>query len=273
MKKIPFCLSSSLLILILALSSCNLPFPFPKLDSTPTPTATALSGGMYASTAESTTQQAATPPSSDSLCDNDYFPSDDDTTWVFSGNNSKTGAYTRTDTVTASSDYGFTITTQLTKVNYTQEFTCTEAGLINLNPATGELTSMLSGPSGTVLVNRLYNSGITIPKDLDSQVGQLWQQVFRWEANSSDATNTGEFTYYFTAMGLEVVQVPLGTFDAMRIDANIEVEIGTFQKMSGTYKVSIWLVKNIGLVKSEGSMKMSGVDFNDSMELTSYDSP
>jgi hypothetical protein len=183
------------------------------------------------------------------------------------------GNYTRVDQVTDSSDGGFTITTQLPDVTYTQEFTCTAAGLINLNPSSGDLTAMFSGPSGNVAVNRIFNSGITIPADLDSVIGDSWQQVFGWEAVSPEATNKGEFTYYFTAMGPEVVTVPLGTFDAMRIDARIEMEIGTYQKMYGTYTTSFWLVKDIGLVKSEGSLDMRGVEFTDTMELVSYDSP
>jgi hypothetical protein len=73
-------------------------------------------------------------------------------------------------------------------------------------------------------------------------------------------------------MGPEFVTVPFGTFDAMRIDASIDVEIG-YQKSNSTYTVSFWLVQDIGIVKMEGSMDMRGVEFTDTIELTSYDSP
>ncbi len=259
-----------LMLISYTLSSCGLPAPSQIKSPTASPTPASV---MVASTTTPQAQLTPTTETSGSPCDNDYFPSDDDATWTFAGNNSKTGDFTRTDTVTDSTDNGFTITTQLTKVSYTQEFTCTDAGLINLNPVSGELSSLLSGPSGTVVVNRNFASGITIPKDLAGAIGQSWQQVFGWEAINSDTSNKGEFTTYFTAMGLEVVHVPPGSFDAMRIDARIEIEIGTYQKTYGTYTTSIWLGKDVGLLKSEGSMKMPGVDFTDTLELISYDSP
>lgn len=74
-------------------------------------------------------------------------------------------------------------------------------------------------------------------------------------------------------MGLEVVTVPVGTFDAMRIDVMIQVEVDTPARMTWTYSNSIWLVPEIGLVKSEGSNDLRGVEFTDTMELKSFDMP
>lgn len=124
-----------LLVVILAFPSCNLPVS-PQSPPVPSPTST-QSGGMFAVTDTVSPPQTTQTAESDELCDNDYFPSDDDTAWTFSGSNSKTGDYTRSDQVTDSTDYSFTITTKLTKITYATEFTCTEAGLINLMPAMG----------------------------------------------------------------------------------------------------------------------------------------
>jgi hypothetical protein len=205
------------------------------------------------------------------LCDNDYFPSDDGTTWTYSGNNSQTGGYTRTDQVTNSTDYGFTITTTLTKVTYATEFTCTEAGLINLLPAGGWLSAIFSGPNGTVELTPTMNSGITLPKEF--KPADAWNQYLAWNASGSGTNQNGSFNYHYTAMGPEVVTVPFGSFDAMRIDASIDLDMGTFQKMTGAYKTSVWWVQDIGPVKMEGSMDLPGLQFTDTLELASYDSP
>jgi hypothetical protein len=257
------------LVVTLVLSSCNLPAT-PQTPPAPSSTSTQVNGGMVAVTDTVPPPQTTEAADSHELCDNDYFPSDDDTTWTFSGSNSKTGDYTRTDQVTDSTDYGFIITTKLTKITYASEFTCTEAGLINLMPAMGQLSAIFSGPDGTVTVTPTMNSGITIPREF--KPGDTWNQYFAWNASSPIGNENGSFNYHYTAMGPEVVTVPFGTFDAMRIDASIDVEIG-YQKSNSTYTVSFWMVQDIGIVKMEGSMDMRGVEFSDTIELVSYDSP
>ena len=203
-------------------------------------------------------------------CDNDYMPSDEGTTWAFAGNSSATGAYTRTDTIVSSGDDGFTVETQLTKVTYTQEFACTDEGLVNMEPNQSDIAVMLRGPSGGVSVQRVSNSGVTFPMEI--QAGDSWQQVFEWQATGPDSSGHGTFTYDFTAVGIEKVSVPAGTFDALRIDAVVQMDIGFNPTVSGTYVTTIWLVQDIGLVKSEGTSQIPGVKFTDSLELVAFDS-
>jgi hypothetical protein len=257
------------MVVILGLSSCNLPAT-PQTPPAPSPTST-QTGGMMAVTDTLPASQTTQAVDSGPLCDNDYFPNDDGNKWTYSGNNSATGDYTRTDEVTDSTDYGFTTTTTLTKVTYDTEFTCTEAGLINLLPAGGWLSAVFSGPSGTVEVTPTMNTGITLPKEF--QPADTWDQYLAWNASSPKVNQNGSFNYHYTAMGSEVVTVPFGTFDAMRIDATIDVEMGTYQKMNGAYTTSVWWVQDIGPVKMEGSMDMPGLKFTDTLELVSYDSP
>ena len=254
-------------IVFLFLSACNINAP-QQNSSTPTTTATSA---IIAITNTPPPGPTVTAEAGDSLCDNDYFPNDDDTAWTYAGNNSSTGSYTRTDTVTDSTDFGFTITTQLTKVTYTQEFLCTDAGLINLDSATGDLVGIFSGPSGTATVKRETKSGLTLPRNFDPL--DIWNQYIAWDASGPKASGKGSFNYHFLAQGLEVVTVPYGSFDAMHLNVVIDVELGTFQKTNGTYTTDIWLVKDIGMIKSEGSMDMPGVKFSDSLELVSFDSP
>jgi hypothetical protein len=74
-------------------------------------------------------------------------------------------------------------------------------------------------------------------------------------------------------MGLEVVTVPFGSFDAMRLDVVIELEFGGLKGMSGTYTNSIWLVKDVGIVQSQGSSQIPGIEFSDSLQLVAFDEP
>jgi hypothetical protein len=115
------------------------------------------------------------------------------------------------------------------------------------------------------------NSGITLPKEF--KPADAWNQYLAWNASSSETNQNGSFNYHYTAMEPEVVTVPFGSFDAMRIDATIDLDMGTFQKMTGANKTSVWWVQDIGPVKMEGSMDMSGLQFTDTLELVSYDSP
>ena len=199
------------------------------------------------------------------------MPSDEGSTWTYAGNNSSTGTYSRTDTIISSEDDSFIIATQLTKMDYTQEFSCRAVGLVNMEPNQSDIAAMFHGPSGGVTVHRVSNSGVTLPVDI--QAGDSWEQVFAWDATGPDASAYGTFSYAFTAAGIETVSVPAGTFDALRIDAVIQMEIGASPKLTGTYTTTVWLAEDIGLVRSEGSSQIPGVKFTDSLKLASFDVP
>ncbi len=269
MKNLARALPAIMIALSLAASSC-LPKATPSPNLSATSTATGLPAISVSTVPAPTT--ASTPSSeSEELCDNDYMPSDDGAVWQFAGQNSKLGAYTRTDTVSDSRDDGFTITTELKDVTYAEEWICTEAGLIDLEPGQQTLAAAFSGPSGVVAVTRSFNSGITLPRHLDPAMA--WQQVFGWQATGAGVSTNGSFTYQYTVMGPEAITVPFGSFDAMRINVEVELEMGGPAGMKGTYSQSVWFVQDVGLVKAEGESHIKGVEFTDSMELVSYDSP
>jgi len=254
------------IILVVPLAACVPEVPSPQ----PSPTAPwVVLGTLQVSTP--TVPALPTAPFDTSECDNPYLPSDEGVAWTFAGESSSTGTYTRTDEIIASENDSFTIATQLTKVLYTQEFLCTDAGLVNMEPNQSDIAAMFSGPSGPVTVHRISNSGVTLPPEI--QAGDSWQQVFEWDAVGTRASGHGTFTHDFTAVGIEAVNVPAGTFDALRIDAVIQREIGSTPSFSGTYTTTVWMAEDVGLVKSVGSSQIPGVEFTDSLELTSFNSP
>ena len=256
----------------LFLSACkpSIPQPTIAVTATVTPTNSPILPTLSVSTPTLPPPPSATSTSAPDLCDNTYFNSNGDTTWTYSGNNSKLSDYSRTDTIVDSRDDGFTMGTTLPDVSYSVEFACTEAGLIDMDPLKGSFTALLSGPSGSVNVITTGISGITFPRDI--QPGDTWQHVVDWEATYSGGSLQGQFVYQYLARGLEVVNVPWGTFDAMHLDIQIEIGAG-FGQPAGSYEENLWLVKDIGIIKSEGTSHIPGVEFTDTYELTSFSSP
>jgi hypothetical protein len=257
----------------LLLSACKPSTPLPTITPTATRTPTISTKLPTISVSTPTLPPPPTPTttSGPDLCDNTYFNSNGDTTWTYSGNNSKLGDYTRTDTIIDSRDDGFTIGTSLPDVTYSVEFACAEAGLIDMDPLKGSFTALLSGPSGPVNVTTTGISGLTFPRDI--QPGDTWQHVVDWEATYTGGSSQGQFIYQYLARRLEVVTVPWGTFDAMHLDIQIEIGAGFGGAFSGTYEENLWLVKDIGIIKSEGASHIPGVEFTDNFELTTFSSP
>jgi hypothetical protein len=200
-------------------------------------------------------------------CNNPYFPSEEDTVWETVGTNSLSGDYTSTTTVIESSDDGFTVRTvsSTSDVDFVLDYGCTDAGLVMLNPFDQFGTASATGPEGSATVNTLAASGLTLPSDLHA--GQTWQQYLEFEVIGSGVTIRGEYTADNVARGLEVVHVPFGSFEAMRVDTEVQSTIGG--EPSGTCQQTTWAVKDIGAVKGEGSCG----DIDDSFELVSFDSP
>ncbi len=271
-----------ILVIILAIiitSSCKSATPQSVNTLTPTSTATGTFSTPTVNTTPTLSAITSTPPPAATdtstpgpeLCDNTFFPSDDDTTWQYSGNNSLKGDYTRTDTILDSRDDGFTLGTELPDQTYQVEFVCTEAGLIDMDPLKSTLTAIFSNPSGKVIVSTTGISGLTFPRDI--QPADTWQHYVNWEATSADSSTPGQFIYQYIARGLEVISVPYGVFDAMRLDVEIQIEAGSLHTLSGTYNSTIWLVPDLGIIKSEGVCHIPGVEFTDNMELVDFVSP
>ena len=195
------------MLLVVPLAACVPQAPSP---ATPTPGSAGGVGIILASTPTEPGWSTSVPDIAS--CENAYLPSEEGSTWTYAGSNSSTGTYSRTDTIVSSEDDSFVIATQLTKTDYTQEFSCRGVGLINLEPNQSDIAAMFHGPSGDVTVHRVSNSGVTLPADI--QAGDSWEQVFVWDATGPDASGSGTFTYAFTAAGVETVSVPAGTFDA-----------------------------------------------------------
>ena len=245
----------TLILSMLVLSSCNLPAR--QLDQVETPTQSILI-------------QPVASPTPANLCDNQYSPSALGDSWEYSGSNSALGAYSRTDTVTSSAAEAFTVDTTISGLSYGVNYACTAAGLVANDPVQQYAGALLNIPNVPVNVKLTSNSGISLPSVINP--GDTWQQSADFEATSQSFNLNGRFVFNYTAIGFEDVTVPLGSFNALRVDATIRIEVSGFRILAGTYTTSTWMVPGIGVVKSEGTSHVPGVEFTDGIQLSKFSS-
>ncbi len=248
-----FILVTVIITSILALSACNLPERQISQVAKPTSTTVVIP------------EPSPTPVS---LCNNQYFPSRLGNTWEYSGSNTATGAYNRTDTVSQSSTEVFSVDTAISGITYGLDYSCSSAGLTANNPIQQYAGALVSGPNAPLNVKLTSVSGISLPAKIVP--GDTWQQTADFEATSQQLNMNGRLVFDYTAVGFENVSVPGGTFNALRVDATIHIQVSAFHIEAGTYTVSTWLAPDVGMVKSEGISHVSQIDFSDSMQLTSF---
>ena len=242
-----------LILCALALASCNLP----SRQNTQSPGSTLATPPLPASS-----------PTPLPLCSNSYFPSTQGDTWEYSGSNTISGAYTRTDVVSNSSNTSFTIATKLSDNAYTLIYSCTSAGLLADNPVQQYAGALLNSPNAPLSVVVTSNNGLSLPAQV--KPGDTWQQTADFSATSQDLNLSGRFVFNYTAVDFEDISVPAGSFNALLVDATIRVEVSGLHILAGTYTTSSWLVAGIGLVKASGTSHVPGIDFSDAMQLTQF---
>jgi DUF3108-like len=253
MLRKPFFLFFVLIMSILALSACNLPERQISQIAAPTSITTPLPEAS---------------PTTVSLCYNQYFPSRLGNTWEYSGSDSAIGAYNRTDTVSQSSADAFSIDTSSSGITYRVDYSCSSAGVTANDPIQQYAGAILSSANTPVNVKLTSVTGITLPASIAT--GDTWQQSAEFEATSDQLDVNGRFVLDYTAMGYENVTVPSGTFNALRIDTTIHIEVSMFHIEAGTFTVSTWLAPDVGMIKREGTSNIAKFNFSDSMQLTSF---
>jgi hypothetical protein len=246
-------LIAALILSLLVLASCNLPSRQVSQPKTPTPSIGTL---------------PEISPTPVYLCNNQYFPNKLGDTWEYSGSNSVLGDYSRTDSIASSGTEVFSIATTLSGVTYAVNYGCSSTGLTASNPIQQYVGALLNGPDAPVNVKLTSSSGITLPVKIAP--GDTWQQTADFEASSQELNLNGRFVFDYSAVGYERVTVQFGTFNALRIDCTIRIEVSGFRILAGTYTTSSWMAPNIGVIKSEGASHVPGIDFTDGMQLTSF---
>lgn len=216
------------------------------------------------------------------LCSNDFYPVVVGATWTYSGNG-PTGAFTWTSTITDVSGSGFTVTNQFDELTATQQWSCTAEGLAALAYGGGpEATISTSGVNGTF--ETTDTAGVTFPVHISA--GDTWTQTFTIHGDmgltgaGQAATADGTVTQGYTAIGMESVTVPAGTFNAMKIEAvlhfdlQVVLEGGITAPMAFDLVTTNWWVPGVGWVKSDSATSGdAGGIGSGSSELVSFSIP
>ena len=138
--------------------------------------------------------------------------------------------------------------------------------MIALNPSGG----------GSVDFQTTALEGVTMPASLNP--GDSWSQSLTLEGtqtvNSETLPVSNHVTQACTAVGVESVTVPAGTFDAMRVDCQVNMNI-TIDISGSPFTTPItlnntnWYALKVGLVKTVST----GSGLDSTTELTSYSIP
>ncbi len=235
----------------------------------------ALTQGLGSNPATTETQTAQTPSPVPSTCQSSFFPVKSGATWTYTGQFSNE-SYTRVFSISNISNDSFQGRTQIkdasgnTLVDTTDAWQCTNEGL--LEPG-GPLGATLQSAAGGGTVKTLSTSGMTIPAQI--KPGDKWAQVSQLQFTTPDKTDESTLTYDFTASDVEQVNVPAGSFSAMKI----QVHASTQAVLSGqTVNVTVsgfeWFSPGVGHVKSSETVYAFGLPFaSESGELQSYNIP
>lgn len=243
--------------------------------------ASSVEGGDGSESNNSNTDEESSDSESNtsSLCKNEYYPVVEGAKWNYQGTSSETDDYTFSNTITAVRDDGFSVLVEFDDVTLTQEWACTPDGILALDMGGGTAGTLATSDVNLVMDTQ-NASGITYPNNISP--GDTWTHTLDYtgtmDFNGESIDVSGDTIYNSTAISIESISVPAGTYDAMRIDIvttiNINMNMGgseipvTFSSTSTS-----WFAKDVGWIKSDSAGEFSGFSFTDSLELVSYNIP
>jgi hypothetical protein len=268
----------SLVLISLLIVACNAPInDLPAQQTTQTGPTQPVATGV--ATEPPVASEGGMPVRGEGLCSNAYYPVRQGSTWTYKSTGGPAGEYSFTDTLTSVREDGFTLSTDMGGVTRTQEWSCTPEGLVALQFG-GAPAATLNAQNMQLDLQVSNVSGVTFLDAINA--GDQWQHNLDLQGSMTVAgqqgTATGNVQTNFTAIGEENVTVTAGTFTAMKIqvDTNLNMNV-SYQGLSipagfsGAY--TYWFVQGVGWVKASGSGTIAGTSFSEAIELQSYSIP
>jgi len=213
------------------------------------------------------------------ICANAYYPVREGAQWSYTDTSSVSEPFTWTDTITSVRSDGFTLTSQIDEVSRTQEWQCKPEGLVALELGGGSAGS-LSTEDLNLDMQTQNVSGVTYPVEIS--VGDTWNYSLEYTGvmniAGQSAEATGNTNADFSAVGVETVTVPAGTFEAMKVDLVTTITInatvqGTTIPVTFTGTTTSWYAQGVGWIKSVGTGNFAGQEYTETIELESYNIP
>ena len=123
-------------------------------------------------------------------------------------------------------------------------------------------------------------SGVTYPANM--QAGDTWQYKLDFTGKMDIAGQAGDAAGStqsdFTALGMESVTVPAGTFNAIKVEIKTKFDASvTYQGMAVpvtfTGTAISWYAEGVGWVKTESANEYMGQSITETIELQWYNIP
>ncbi len=203
-------------------------------------------------------------------CDHPYMPLRTGATWSYAGNEgsqtwSITSANGSANTATATMDIA------APSVDMTSHWTCDPSGINSYD--FGNLSVLDFGDVAKMDV--IDSSGTWLPSAENLTPGYSWNNDYTTVISVSaggislDITTTSSETW--TVSGVEMVVVPAGTFDALRIDGTTTTTISGMMVSTPAFSASqsYWFAEGVGIVRYTTQTE----GYSDNSELTAYSVP
>lgn len=228
---------------------------------------------------ETVITEEAPDASESSLCAHEYYPVADGASWSYAGTSTGAEDYSFTNTITSTRSDGFTVTVEFDNLTLIQEWACIPDGILALDMG-GGAAGTLTTDNVNLVIDTQNASGITYPNEITP--GKTWQHALEFtgtmDFNGESVDVSGNTIYNYTAVGVESVSVPAGTFEAMKLDVTTTINFnmnmaGSEVPVAVTSTGSSWFAPDIGWVKSVSTTDMAGFASTDTIDLQSYSIP
>ncbi len=213
------------------------------------------------------------------MCANAYYPVVEGATWSYYGTSTANDDFSFTNTITSTRSDGFTVTVDFDNLTLTQEWACTPDGILALDMG-GGTAGTLRADNINLVMDTQNASGITYPKEI--LPGSTWTHTLDFtgtmDFSGETAEVSGDTAYNYTAIQVESVTVPAGTFDAMKVDIATTINIisnfqGTSVPVTFTSTSTSWYAEGVGWIKTVSMSDTFGIASTDTVELQSYNIP
>jgi len=123
-------------------------------------------------------------------------------------------------------------------------------------------------------------SGVSIPKNINA--GDQWVYTLDFTGKMDLAGSSGEAQgndkSHYSALGMESVTVPAGTFNAMKVQVDTTLDIsvtvqGLNVPVAFISSYVYWYVPGTGWVKAAGTGSIGGDGFSETIELQWFNLP